>query len=239
MIDFNIKKIAPLCQEFGVEITTEIQEKLNLYGNLLVEWNEKINLTAITDPDGVLYKHFYDCILFLKNVEAPKNAKVIDVGTGAGFPGLVLKIIRPDLQVTLLDSLNKRILFLNDVIEKLGLSGITAVHSRAEEGGKNADLREKYDIACARAVAAMPVLLEYCVPFVKIGGQFVSMKGPSVSEEIALCDNALKQLGVEKPTIICETLPTEEQRAFVTFKKISQTPPKYPRNSGKIAKQPL
>lgn len=239
MIDFNIKKIVPLCQEFGVEIIPEIAEKLNLYGNLLVEWNEKINLTAITDPDGVLYKHFYDCILFFKNVEVPKNAKVIDVGTGAGFPGLVLKIIRPDLQVTLLDSLNKRITFLNDVIEKLELSGITAIHSRAEEGGKNTDHREKYDIACARAVAAMPVLLEYCVPFVKVGGQFVSMKGPSVSEEIALCQNAIKQLGVEKPTIICETLPGEEQRAFAIFKKISQTPPKYPRNSGKIAKQPL
>ncbi len=239
MIDFNIKKITPLCQEFGVEITPEIAEKLNLYGNLLVEWNEKINLTAITDPDGVLYKHFYDCILFFKNVEVPKNAKVIDVGTGAGFPGLVLKIIRPDLQVTLLDSLNKRILFLNDVIEKLELSGITAIHSRAEEGGKNTDHREKYDIACARAVASMPVLLEYCVPFVKVGGRFVSMKGPSVSEEIALCQNTIKQLGVEKPTIICETLPSDEQRAFCVFKKISQTPPKYPRNSGKIAKQPL
>lgn len=239
MIDFNIKKIAPLCQEFGVEITPEIAERLNLYGNLLVEWNEKINLTAITDPDGVLYKHFYDCILFFKNVDVPQNAKVIDVGTGAGFPGLVLKIVRPDLQVTLLDSLNKRILFLNDVIEKLELSGITAIHSRAEEGGKSADHREKYDIACARAVAAMPVLLEYCVPFIKVGGQFVSMKGPSANEEVALCQNAIKQLGVQKPTIICETLTCEEQRAFCVFKKISQTPPKYPRNSGKIAKQPL
>ncbi len=239
MINFNIEKITPLCAEFGVEITPEISEKLNLYGNLLVEWNEKINLTAITDPDGVLYKHFYDCILFFKNIKVPQNAKIIDVGTGAGFPGLVLKIIRPDLQVVLLDSLNKRITFLNDVIEKLDLNGITAIHSRAEDGGRNSNHREKYDIACARAVAAMPVLLEYCVPFVKVGGQFVSMKGPSVSEEIAQSGNAMKQLGVEKTSIICETLPTQEQRAFVSFKKISQTPPKYPRNSGKIAKQPL
>ncbi len=239
MIDFNIKKIAPLCQEFGVEITPDIEQKLNLYGNLLVEWNEKMNLTAITDPDGVLYKHFYDCILFFKNVEVPQNAKVIDVGTGAGFPGLVLKIVRDDLEVTLLDSLNKRITFLNEVISQLGLKGITAIHSRAEEGGQNKSLREKFDISCARAVAAMPVLLEYCTPFVKVGGQFVSMKGPSASEEIALCQNAIKQLGVEKPTIICETLTGEEQRAFVSFKKISQTPPKYPRNSGKISKQPL
>lgn len=239
MINFNIEKIAPLCQDFGIEITPQIAERLNNYGNLLVEWNEKINLTAITDPDGVLYKHFYDCILFFKNVKVPQNATVIDVGTGAGFPGLVLKIVRPDLEVTLLDSLNKRIVFLNDVIEKLGLTGITAVHARAEEGGKNAAFREKYDIACARAVAAMPVLLEYCVPFVKKGGQFVSMKGPAVRDETALCGNAIKVLGVEKPTIICETLTGEEQRAFAIFKKISQTPPKYPRNSGKIAKQPL
>ncbi|MBQ4120337.1 MAG: 16S rRNA (guanine(527)-N(7))-methyltransferase RsmG [Clostridia bacterium] len=239
MINFNIEKIIPLCNNFGVEITPETIGKLNLYGNLLIAWNEKINLTAITEPEDVLYKHFYDCILFFKNSEIPKNAKIIDVGTGAGFPGLVLKIVRPDLEVTLLDSLNKRITFLNDVIEKLGLNDIKAVHSRAEEGGKNPSLREKYDIACARAVAAMPVLLEYCVPFVKIGGQFIAMKGPSVQGEVALCKNAVKQLGMTEPTIICETLVNDEQRAFVYFKKISQTPPKYPRNSGKIAKQPL
>ena len=239
MIDFNIDKIEPLCREFGIELTPKIKERLNLYGNLLIEWNEKINLTAITDPDGVLYKHFYDCILFFKNVEVPQNAKIIDVGTGAGFPGLVLKIVREDLNVTLLDSLNKRITFLNEVIEKLNLKDICAVHSRAEDGGKNNDYREKYDIACARAVASMPVLLEYCTPFVKVGGKFVSMKGPGANEELALCQNAIKLLGLEKPTIVCETLTGDEQRAFVCFKKISQTPPKYPRNSGKITKQPL
>ena len=239
MINFNIEKIVPLCSEFGIEINDTIIDRLNKYGNLLLEWNEKINLTAITEPEDVLYKHFYDCILFFKNVEVPQNAKIIDVGTGAGFPGLVLKIVREDLEVTLLDSLNKRITFLNDVIEKLNLKGITAVHSRAEDGGKNPLYREKFDISCARAVASMPVLLEYCVPFVKVGGKFVSMKGPSATDEVALCNNAIKQLGIEKPTIICETLTGEEQRAFVSFKKISQTPPKYPRNSGKIAKQPL
>ncbi len=239
MINFNIEKIVPLCQEFGIEINDKIIDRLNKYGNLLLEWNEKINLTAITEPEDVLYKHFYDCILFFKNIDVPQNAKIIDVGTGAGFPGLVLKIVRDDLQVTLLDSLNKRITFLNDVIEKLGLQNITAVHSRAEDGGKNPLYREKYDISCARAVAAMPVLLEYCTPFVKVGGRFVSMKGPSASDEVALCKNAMSLLKVEKPTIICETLTGEEQRTFVSFKKISQTPPKYPRNSGKIAKQPL
>ncbi len=239
MIDFNITEIVPLCKDFGVELTPKICDDLNIYGNLLLEWNEKINLTAITEPREVLYKHFFDCILFFKHINVPKNAKIIDVGTGAGFPGLVLKIVRPDLQVTLLDSLNKRIIFLNDVIEKLNLKTITAIHSRAEDGGTNKNHREKYDIACARAVAAMPVLLEYCIPFVKVSGQFVAMKGPNVQEEIALCNNAIKQLNTEKPTIICETLTGNEQRAFVCFKKISQTPPKYPRNSGKIAKQPL
>lgn len=239
MINFNTQKIVPLCAEFGIEITEKKAKNLNKYGNLLLEWNEKINLTAITEPEDVLYKHFYDCILFFKNVDVPQNAKIIDVGTGAGFPGLVLKIVREDLEVTLLDSLNKRITFLNDVIEKLGLAGITAVHSRAEDGGRNPLYREKFDISCARAVAAMPVLLEYCAPFVKVGGKFVSMKGPGAEEEVALCKNAMKQLGVQQPTIICETLTGNETRTFVSFKKISQTPPKYPRNSGKIAKQPL
>jgi 16S rRNA (guanine(527)-N(7))-methyltransferase RsmG len=239
MIDFNFHKIEPLCEEFGIKLTDDIKTKLTVYGNLLIEWNEKINLTAITEPDAVLFKHFYDCILFFKNVDVPQNAKIIDVGTGAGFPGLVLKIVRDDLEVTLLDSLNKRITFLNNVIDKLGLKKITAVHSRAEDGGKNPLYREKFDISCARAVAAMPVLLEYCTPFVKVGGQFVSMKGPTATDEVALCNNAMKQLGVQKPTIICETLTGEEQRTFVSFKKISQTQAKYPRNSGKIAKQPL
>ncbi len=239
MIDFNIKEIAPLCKEFGIELNDDIVKKLNLYGNLLLEWNEKINLTAIKEPNEVLYKHFYDCILFFKNVDVKQGASVIDVGTGAGFPGMVLKIVRPDLKVTLLDSLNKRITFLNDVIQKLELGDITAIHSRAEEGGRNKNYRERYDIACARAVAALPTLLEYCTPYVKVGGQFVSMKGPSVSDEVALCDNAIKVLGMGKPTIICENLREDESRAFVLFKKISQTPPKYPRNSANISKQPL
>lgn len=239
MIDFKIEEIMPLCREFSVEMDDDIKNKLNLYGNLLLEWNEKINLTAIKEPKEVLYKHFYDCILFFKNVNVPSNAKIIDVGTGAGFPGLVLKIVRPDLEVVLLDSLNKRILFLNDVIEKLNLKNITAIHSRAEDGAKNKLYREKFDIACARAVANLPVLLEYCTPFVKVGGQFVAMKGPSANEEIALCDNAILQLKVSNPQVLSETLTGSEERNFVIFKKISQTPPKYPRKSGIISKQPL
>ena len=239
MIDFKIEKIKELCAGFGVDLDDEKKEKLNLYGNLLLEWNEKINLTAITEPEAVLYKHFYDCILFLKHNPIEKGASLIDVGTGAGFPGMVLKIVRPDIEVVLLDSLNKRLVFLNEVINTLGLTGIKTVHLRAEEAGKNKLYREKFDVATARAVAALPVLLEYCLPLVKKGGKFVAMKGPSAEEEAANCLNAQKILGAEKPNIICETLTGNEQRTFVTFKKISQTPPKYPRKPSDISKQPL
>ena len=239
MIDFKIEEIAPLCAEFGVELDEEKVQKLNLYGNLLIEWNEKINLTAITEPKAVLYKHFYDCILFLKHCEMPKGASLIDVGTGAGFPGMVLKIVRPDLEIVLLDSLNKRLVFLNTVIEELGLNGIKTVHLRAEEAGKTKIHRESYDFATARAVANLHALLEYCTPLIKKGGTFVAMKGPSATEEAETCGNAEKILGVNKPNIICETLTGEEQRAFVIYKKISQTPPKYPRKPNDISKQPL
>lgn len=239
MTDFGIEKIIPLCKNFGLELDAESVERLNLYGNLLLSWNEKINLTAITEPEEVLYKHFYDCLLFFKHVKVQSGASVIDVGTGAGFPGLVLKIARPDIKLTLLDSLNKRINFLNDVIEKLNLGGVTAVHARAEEAGKKNSYREKYDIACARAVASLPVLLEYCMPFVRKGGEFVAMKGPSAEDEISKSKNALRLLGGREANIICETLTGNEKRSFVTVKKISQTPPKYPRISAKISKQPL
>ena len=177
--------------------------------------------------------------MFLKHCEIPKGASLIDVGTGAGFPGMVLKIVRPDLEITLLDSLNKRLVFLNAVIEELGLSDIKTVHLRAEEAGKSKLHREKYDFATARAVANLHALLEYCTPLIKKGGTFVAMKGPSALEEAESCSNAEKILGVNKPTIICETLTGEEQRAFVIYKKISQTPPKYPRKPNDISKQPL
>ena len=238
MISFNVEKIAPLCQEFGLMLDDTAINRLNIYGNLLVEWNEKMNLTAITEPEEVLYKHFYDCLMFFKNVDVPQNAKLIDVGTGAGFPGLVLKIARPDIELTLMDGLNKRLTFLNAVLGELKLEAKT-VHMRAEDGGKNKDYREKYDIACARAVANLPVLCEYCIPFVKVGGQFVAMKGSAAKEELESASNAYKILGCEKPTIICENLRENEARAFIISKKISQTPPKYPRMGGKIAKSAL
>ena len=237
MINFNIEKIAPLCSEFGIILDETKIKKLNLYGNLLIEWNEKINLTAITDPEDVLYKHFYDCILFFKHNNVPQGASLIDVGTGAGFPGLVLKIVREDLKVTLLDSLNKRITFLKDVIDKCDLKDIEAIHSRAEDGGKSPLYREKYDIACARAVANMPVLMEYCMPFVKVWGRFIALK--SVNEDMSAADNAAKQLGGDKPSVTDYKLPNGDDRRLVITKKIIQTPTKFPRSTANIAKKPL
>lgn len=238
MIDFNIEKIVPVCESFGLTLDDSAIIRLNTYGNMLVKWNEKMNLTAITEPEEILYKHFLDCLMFFKNVDVKQSSKVIDVGTGAGFPGMVLKIARPDIELTLMDGLNKRLTFLNAVLDALKLEAKT-VHMRAEDGGKNADYREKYDIACARAVANLPVLCEYCIPFVKIGGQFVAMKGAAASEELEVATNAYKILGCEKPTIICENLRENEARAFIVSKKVSQTPPKYPRMGGKIAKSAL
>lgn len=239
MIDFGIEKIEPLCKEFGVLLDDEKKRNLNLYGNLLLEWNEKINLTAITEPEEVLYKHFYDCLLFLKHFSPKENASLADVGTGAGFPAMVLKIARPDLNVTLIDSLNKRLIFLNEVIDKLGLQKIKTVHIRAEEAGKSKLYREKFDVVTARAVANLPVLCEYCAPLVTVGGNFVAMKGPSANEEAEKCGNAEKVLGLNNPKIICETLPENSKRAFVIYKKISQSAPKYPRKPSDISKQPL
>lgn len=238
MIDFKTEKLIPLCEEFGFNLDNDAAKRLNIYGNLLVSWNEKMNLTAITEPDAVLYKHFYDCLLFFKHINPKNSAKLIDVGTGAGFPGMVLKIARPDLDVTLLDSLNKRIGFLNAVLDEVGLNCNT-VHSRAEDGGRNPLYREKFDIATARAVAALPCLSEYCLPFVKKGGTFVALKGPSGNEEVESAANAIKLLGGQKPDIICENLRDNEQRTIILIKKISQTPTKYPRIATKISKQPL
>ena len=238
MIDFNIQKIVPLCEEFGLTVDGTVSDRLNLYGNLLIEWNEKMNLTAITEPEEVLYKHFLDCLLFFKHVSVEPKSKIIDVGTGAGFPGLVLKIARPDIDLTLMDGLNKRLTFLNAGLSDLGLQAQT-VHSRAEDGGKNPLYRDNFDIACARAVANLPVLCEYCIPFVKVGGHFVAMKGSSANEELLSAQNAYNVLGCEKPVIICENLRENESRAFIIAKKISQTPPKYPRMNGKMAKSAL
>ena len=222
----------------GIAYDDTVLARLEKYADMLCEWNEKINLTAITDPEGIVIKHFLDCALLLKQVKIPENAKVIDVGTGAGFPGMVLKIFRPDIELTLLDGLNKRLVFLNEVLSALNLTART-VHMRAEEAGKAAAHREAYDLVTARAVAQLRTLYEYCLPLCKVGGIFCSMKGPSAEEELRDAKKAASILGGDKGKIIEETLTGEETRTFVITKKISQTPSKYPRISAKISKQPL
>lgn len=237
-MNYPLELMLPTLKENGISVDSEALSRFQKYAKLLVEWNEKINLTAITDPEGIVIKHFLDCALLLKHIKLPVGAKVIDVGTGAGFPGMVLKILRPDINLTLLDGLNKRLVFLNAVAEALNLS-VETVHLRAEEAGQKPLYRESFDLATARAVAKLNTLYEYCLPLVKTGGYFCAMKGPSAEEEIKLASKASGILGGSKAQVKTETLTGEESRAFVLVRKISQTPPKYPRISAKISKQPL
>ena len=197
---FDLMKKAALDVE--MEFTEAQYEQFIKYMRLLQEWNEKINLTAITEDEEVVKKHFIDCIKAFKS-DAIKNANtVIDVGTGAGFPGLPIAIMNPEVKVTLLDSLNKRINFLNLVVRELGLKNVTTIHSRAEDGARRPELREKFDVATSRAVANMAVLSEFCMPYVKKEGYFVALKGPSIDEELENGRNAIKILGGELKGII-------------------------------------
>lgn len=177
----------------GIAVDETAAEKLDIYARLLVEWNEKMNLTAITDPEGIVLKHFVDSLTALPLL--PKTPfSLIDVGTGAGFPGLPLAILRGDMQLTLLDSLNKRLIFLEEVCRAVGVSAMR-IHARAEEGGRRPDLRDKFDVATARAVAGLPVLCELCLPFVKVGGRFLALKGPDAPREKEEAARAVKTLG--------------------------------------------
>lgn len=234
----DVKKLKSLCESKNIYLDENADERFEIYYNLLVSWNEKMNLTAITDPEGVLIKHFYDSLLFFKAAQVKKGAQIIDVGTGAGFPGLVLKIARPDIKLTLLDGLNKRLTFLEAVLKETGLEA-ELVHMRAEEGGKDKKYRERFDFATARAVKVMPVLCEYCLPFVKTGGNFIALKGATGKEELEASKNALKLLGGKTESVIEENLPEGDKRILINVKKISQTSPKYPRDNAKISKNPL
>lgn len=224
---------------------TQLQlDQFAKYMELLKEWNTKINLTAIEDDREIIIKHFIDSLSILPYVKDQKQ-KLIDVGTGAGFPGIPLKIVNQSIEVTLLDSLDKRVKFLNEVINSLniseakGVSSIKAVHGRAEDAGINAVYREKYDIAVARAVANLPVLLEYCLPFVKINGIFIAMKG-SNTDEFDNCSKALDILGGKIEKIEKMELPfTNMERNVVVVRKFRHTPTKYPRKAGKPGKEPL
>ncbi len=225
-------------QKFGVSIDGNAFERLDKYAEMLVETNKSFNLTAITEPDDVTVKHFADCLALFGNVNIPENARIIDVGTGAGFPGLVLLLTRPDIKVTFLDSTKKKLGFIQNVLNETGVSA-EVVHARAEEAGQNPQYRENFDFATARAVANLTNLSEYCLPFVKVGGEFVSMKAAASDEEIASAKKAIGILGGKIENDIIFDLTDGMPRRIVEIKKLSQTPTKYPRPSAKIAKNPI
>lgn len=240
MIDRDLLKT--YAADLGVILTDHQLTQFDRYAELLCEWNEKMNLTGITDPYGIVIRHFLDSLTLVPFL--PEKATLIDVGTGAGFPAIPAAIARPDIRVTLLDSLNKRLVFLNAVVEELGLSCVS-VHARAEDGGHKAELREAFDIATARAVAALPTLCEYCVPFVKKGGAFVALKGPESDNEIDTALKAAKALGAthrKTAHIQVPHTPKDGEEVFdrrlIVFEKTGNTPKAYPRPAAKIAKKP-
>lgn len=237
-MNYNTTKFINDLKAIGIELSEEQLEQFITYYEMLIEKNKVMNLTAITDFDEVLEKHFEDSLSLIQAVDLEKSQTVIDLGTGAGFPGIPLKIAFPNLQITLADSLNKRILFLDDVIRELGLVGIDTVHGRAEDLAKNSDYREKFDLCVSRAVANLSTLSEYCLPFVKIGGKFISYKAGECDEEVAASKSSVFLLG-GKISDIKKFELGESGRAFVIIDKVSGTPKKYPRKAGTPSKDPL
>lgn len=224
----NTAKLIKDAKEIGVELNEFHVKQFEKYQELLLEWNEKINLTAITEEDDIITKHFVDSLYCLKYINP--NDKIIDVGTGAGFPGIPIKIVSRETKVTLLDSLNKRVVYLNDVIEKLELKNIEALHGRAEEFGIKPEYREQYDIVTARAVANMKVLSEYCLPFIKVGGKFVCMKGSEYKEELEEAKAHIGNLGGKVLDIEEIVLPgTDIKHTIIIIEKVKETPKTFPR----------
>ena len=226
------------CIENNIDITDSQKAAFEKYAELLISWNEKMNLTAITEKSEIAVKHFIDSISVIKACNIKQNARIIDIGTGAGFPGIPLKIMCPEISITLLDSLNKRLIFLDEVCRKLDITA-ELKHGRAEEAGRDVNFREKYDIAVSRAVANLPALCEYCLPFVKVGGRFISMKGPDGENELAAAEKAFNILGGNVENLFGTELPDSSRRTIISIKKISSTPDKYPRRGTKISKNPL
>lgn len=222
-------------KKLNIEITGIQTEQFEKYSDLLKEWNEKINLTAITDDDGISIKHFLDCILLLKYIDITENASVADIGTGAGFPGLPVKIMRSDVSLCLVDSLNKRINFLNEVKTQLGLDDVQCIHSRAEELARKREYREKFDFVLSRAVANLTVLCEYCLPFLRIGGTFVALKSSEIKEETDEALSMIGNLGGKVKEIISAPLPESDiTRSLVVIEKVRETPKSFPRSSKRI-----
>ena len=234
---FN-EKLLEKTDTLGVRFSVEQMEQFYKYMNLLIEWNKKINLTAITDPNEIILKHFIDSITILKYIK--DDSTVVDVGTGAGFPGIPLSIMNPTLKITLVDSLNKRLTFLQEVINELNLKNVELVHARAEEFGQNKKYREKFDIATSRAVANLSTLSEYLLPLVKVDGIAISMKAGNASQEIEDAKKAIKTLGGKINNINEFNLPQSDiGRTIIIIDKIKETPSKYPRRAGTPAKDPI
>ena len=224
-------------EELGLKLDSKALNDFSLYKKLLLEWNKKFNLTAVTDDVEIDIKHFLDSLTVISLLPDKQFLKVIDVGTGAGFPGIPIKIIKPDAELVLLDSLNKRLKFLDEVISQLKLENIKTVHLRAEDAGKDVLYRAKYDVSISRAVANLKVLSEYCLPLVKVNGLFIAMKGPNANNEISEAKAMIKELGGEIVSVKKMTLPfSDMERNIVLVNKIRQTSTKYPRTSAELAK---
>lgn len=239
-MEYDLSILEQGCAEYGITLDEKQKQQFIRYYELLVEWNKVMNLTGITEFEEVLLKHFVDSLSLVKGVEIQKITSCIDVGTGAGFPGIPLKIAFPHLKVTLLDSLNKRLKFLDQVIGELGLVKIRTVHGRAEDAAKQAEHRESYDLSVSRAVSRLASLSEYCMPYVRPGGYFVSYKSGKAAEEIAEAGKAIQVMGgkLVKEESFC--LPgTDMERQLVVIKKVKPTPKKYPRKAGTPVKEPI
>ena len=227
-------------KELDITLSEKQQAQFYRYYELLIEWNKVMNLTGITEYEEVNEKHFIDSLSLVKVLDISKINTVIDVGTGAGFPGIPLKIVFPHLKVTLLDSLNKRIKYLDTVIDELELEDIHTIHGRAEEYARKEEYREKYDLAVSRAVANLSTLSEYCVPYVKVGGMFVPYKSGEIDEEVKAAQTAIKVLGGKQTEVVKFTLPGSDiNRSFVKIEKVKSTGKKFPRRAGLPAKEPI
>lgn len=237
-MEYNLDRLKKGMEEFSVTLTEEQCSQFIQYYEMLVEKNKVMNLTAITEFDEVIEKHFIDSVSLAKEYDLTKKCKILDMGTGAGFPGIPLKIAFPELDITLADSLNKRILFLQEVIDALQLKNIRAIHSRAEELAADKNHRESYDLCVSRAVANLSTLSEYCIPFVKVGGQFISYKSGECDEEVSAAKHAIAVLG-GKLSDVKKFSIGESGRAFVMIDKIKPTPKQYPRKAGTPSKKPL
>lgn len=235
----NITMFSGFAEDIGIKLNENQLLKLETYMDYLIEYNKHTNLTAVTEPSEIVIKHFLDSLLLCKVADIKENDSIIDIGTGAGFPGVPLKIAYPTIKLSLLDSLKKRLTFLEKLMQKLGIES-DIMHKRAEEGARDNKLRERFDYAVSRAVAGMNVLVEYCLPYVKIGGYFIALKGPSVESEIEGSRKAIQALGGGEVKVQYFDLPNGMgKRSIVLIKKVSHTDKRYPRTSAKISKSPL